>query len=70
MSDPCIYCKGRGYYRMGYIKCDMEGIHDTRFDYTCVACKGTGLANPLDDSPVKEPSPCLYCPTLFQNKVN
>lgn len=40
-SAPCLYCEGRGRHQLGYVKCDGDGIHDSRESITCVACGGS-----------------------------
>ncbi len=40
--ESCVFCGGKGFSRIGMVKCDGEGIHDTREDIRCVACDGRG----------------------------
>lgn len=41
-NAPCVFCGGKGHHETGMVRCDMEGIHDTREKITCVACCGSG----------------------------
>ncbi len=47
-QEPCIYCGGKGFHQTGLVKCDGQGIHDSREEIRCVACDGSGrVPHPL-----------------------
>ncbi len=41
-TEPCTYCQGKGFHQTGLVRCDEEGIHDSREKIRCVACDGGG----------------------------
>lgn len=56
-SEPCIHCQGKGYHQTGLVRCDGEGIHDSRAKIGCIACEGSGYMTHSIVAHLRSPGP-------------